>query len=792
MDSGNPLQEIITLIDDSIPMQSGVGLPGIIIHLNDDSNSFAKYAPKGFDKILGQTASESYLVTNKKIVVEEKDGPIIRIPEFSPRRIINLSAIYEIQCPSGNERQVVNALHYREGFNSGQRFNKMLHDWTLSFARDERRFPNGFIISFFQAKKALENFLVEQTLHYTGLILNIEINLLHHKLDEIRIETKMPFPVSVKDFNQPVKLSFEGVIEVDEERKIMAILNDSKKDSFSLMIQNEIQHVFHKFFTLEDYCFHFKLGAGMALNEHINEFLKKYGRKIHYINYTTTDSSSIIPQDLPIVKYTYPVSITDMPDMVQVENFIFLNLHNLVKFKNSGIDDKSINLWAQGRLTKIIDRIFVGLSYKNTLLNHQKIKNIIKEKFTEEVTSIGLQASHVVELKGLNALTMMRKQFRIVIEDQSFPTSDMGVNIHFDFIIRGTLTSLNDIKSLLDPHIDLEEEIKDQVISSVEKQVHDITPDELFRKFDYREDPESYTVREILEESISEALEKFKIFGLQIHVHPRLAYITARLTALEKKPHQFKAEVFPIRHEGNAERIIFDVEYKINGVAENGWARFLSSTDAIHENEEPDEEEDEMFDDPMASFNMRDREGMEFSEDQSMVKGMGGEVDINQLQRLNFQMSQQQPDIVADELPEPEIFDEQETKKELKRLKKTLKRNLKGYFETLLLKKLRYNRDSELKELMQSAQKEVFTPAGERIGLEIELTSLSRRPTIFEKEKVKMIEKYNKQLVRNMEAELEELHKKRLMLIKLDPGDDNEELAAVDKRLKELTRNWEK
>ena len=29
-----------------------------------------------FDKILGQQTGEEYLVTNKKIVVEDKDGPI--------------------------------------------------------------------------------------------------------------------------------------------------------------------------------------------------------------------------------------------------------------------------------------------------------------------------------------------------------------------------------------------------------------------------------------------------------------------------------------------------------------------------------------------------------------------------------------------------------------------------------------------------------------------------------------------------------------------------------------------
>ena len=792
MDSGNPLQEIITLIDDNIPMQPGAGLPGHIIQLSDESTPLSKFAPKGFDKILGQNNTESYLVTNKKIVVEEKDGPIIRIPEFYPKRTIILSAIYEAQCPEGKERTLVRALHYKGSINSGQLFNGMLQEWTLDFARDERRFPNGFIINFFKAKRDLEEYLVEQALFLTGLRINIEINLVHQKLEEIRVESKIPFPVSVKDFNQPVKVSFEGVIEIDEERKILAILHDSKKESFSLMIQNEIQHVFHKFFTLEDYCYYLKLEAGLALNEHLNQFLKKFGRKIHFLNFSAPDAVSIIPQELPIVKYNYPVDISDSKNMAHVENFIFLSLRNLVKYKNAGMDESMINRWAQGRLTKIIDRIFVGQSYKNILLNHQKIKNIIKEKFSEEAESIGLQTSHVVDLKGLSALTMMRKQFRIVIENQPFPTREIGVNIQFDFIVRGTLSSLIDIKNLLDPHIDLEEEIKVQVKSAIEKQVHDLTPDELFRKFDFRESQDNDTIREQLEDCIAEALEKFKINGLQIYVHPRLAYITARLTALEKKTHQFKTEVFPIRHEGNAERVVFDVEYKINGVAENGWARFIASSGIEYHLDEDEDEDEEMFDDPMANLSSREREGMEFSEDNNQVRSIGGEVDINQLQRLNFQMSHSEPDFIADELPDPEIFDEKETKKEIKKIKKTLKRNLKGYFETLLLKKLRYNKDTELKELMNSAQEEVFTPVGERLGLEIELSGLSRRPTVFEIEKVKMIEKYNKQLVKNMEAELEELHKKRLMLIKLDPGDENEELAAVDKRLKELTKNWEK
>ena len=804
MNIGNALQEIITLIDDSIPVQADARPHGRIVTFNLENSAFSKLRNKGFDKFLGQHTSEEYLVTNKKIVVDEKEAPIIKIPEFSPRRVLKLSTYYEAQCPLGNEEKVVNALHHRGGYNAGMLFHKMLHDWTLDFARDERRFPNGFIINFFEAKKDLEIFLVKQAAHYTGLKINIEIDVVHGKLEEERIASPLPFQVTVKDYKKPLKLSFEGAIEVDEKHKIFAILYEGKKENLSLLIQQEIEHVFHRFFKLDDYCTHMQTEGTQVLTEHINEFLKKYGRRIHFLQIDTPDVGNIMPNDFPIIQHSYPANLTDLMEPVYVENYVLLTVSNLVKYKNSGYSDEELIIWAKGRLNKIIERIFVGMSYKNTLLNHQNIVRLIEKKFQEEASSIGLTALQRIELKGLSALSMMRKQFRIVIENEVFPTADIGVNIHFDFIIRGTLTNLSEIKNLLDPHIDLESEIKEQVISAVERKVHDLSPHQLFRKFDFRENPEEDTVREKLEDCIFMSLDKFHIFGLQVLVHPRLAYINARLAALEKETHHFKMEVFPIRHEGNAERIIYDVEYKITGVAQNGWAQFIASSDYENRNEAYEEDlEDEEASRFGSGFYGMHMEGMGGaasatasagnSGDENIIRNEGGEIDLAQIQRMQRRMDiNPNEDVVADELPEPEDIDRESISKELKKIKKTLKRNLKGHFETLTLKKIKYTKENEIKELIKTAQDQIITPAGERLGLAIVLTGLSRRPTVFEEEKVKMIEKYNKQLVKNMEAELEELHQKKLVLLKLDPSDENEELKAVEKRLKALTNNWEK
>jgi|GEM_PF-4234806 len=801
MSTGNPLQEIITLIDDSIPVQAETRPHGRIIQFNPENTALAKLRPKGFDKILGQQTGEEYLVTNKKIVVEDKDGPIIRIPEFSPRRLLTLSTYYEVQCPLGNESQLVNALHYRGGYTSGMIFNKLLMDWTIDFSRDERRFPKGFIVNFFEAKAELEAYLVQQTKHYTGLKINIEVNIIHNKLEEERIASAIPFQVTVRDYKKPLKLAFEGATEVVEGYKIFAILHDAKKENLSLKLQHEIEHIFHRFFTLEDYCHHINTQVSTILTEHLNEFLKKYGRRIHFIQFDAIDAASIIPSDLPLIHHSYPASLTDLMDPVYIETHLLLSVINLVQYKNSGYTDEDLPIWAKGRLNKIIERIFVGMSYKNTLLNHHKILQLVESKFQEEAQTIGLSAIQRIEMKGLSALSMMRKQFRIVAENQVFPTADLGVNIHFDFIIRGTLTNLSEIKNLLDPHIDLEAEIKEEVISAVERKVHDLTPDQLFRKIDYRVDQDSETIREMLENSIIEKLEKFSIFGLQVLVHPRLAYINARLAALEKETHHYKMEVFPIRHEGNAERIVYDVEYKITGVSKNGWAQFIASSnyEKLNEAFEEDLEEEESSMLGNSFYGMGAGSGLgglNFSPESKTVSGEGGEIDLKEMERMRMRMGLglggETKDIVSDELPEKEEIDLEETKQELKKIKKTLKRNLKAYFETLTLKKIRYTKESEIKELLEMAQKEVFTPAGERLGLEFVLTGLSRRPTIYEEEKVKMIEKYNKQLVKNMEAELEELHQKKLVLLKLDPSDENEELIAVEKRLKALTDNWEK
>ena len=800
MNTGNPLQEIITLIDDSIPVQADATPHGRIIAFNPENSPFSKLRNKGFDKLLGQHNGQEYLVTNKKIVVEEGNAPVIKIPEFSPRRVLKLSTYYEVECPIGNEVKLVNALHYRGGYNSGMLFHKMLYDWTLDFARDERRFPNGFIINFFEAKHELESFLTKQALHYTGLKINIEVDVIHGKLEEERIASPLPFQVTVKDYKKPLKISFEGAIEPEEKYKIFAILYEGKKENLSLQIQHEIEHVFHRFFTLEDYCTRMHTDGTQVLTEHINEFLKKYGRKIHFLQIDTPDASSIMPSDFPIIQHSYPASLSDLMEPVYVESFALLTVTNLVKYKNSGYADEELSMWAKGRLNKIIERIFVGMSYKNTLLNHQNIVALIGKKFQEEANSLGLSAILRTELKGLSALSMMRKQFRIVIENEAFPTANIGVNIHFDFIVRGTLTNLSEIKNLLDPHIDLELEIKEQVISAVERKVHDLSPHQLFRKFDFRETHDGETIREQLENAIIDALEKFHIFGLQVLVHPRLAYINARLAALEKETHHFKMEVFPIRHEGNAERIIFDVEYKITGVAQNGWAQFIASSDYEKNSdsyeEDLEEEEEAMFGSNHYGMRMGDMmypSGVSSENESNIVKNEGGEIDLAQIQRMQRRMDMNpHEDVVADELPEPEEVDKESIDKELKKIKKTLKRNLKAHFETLTLKKIRYTKDNEIKDLLKLAQNEVVTPAGERLGLEIILTGLSRRPTIFEEEKVKMIEKYNKQLVKNMEAELEELHQKKLVLLKLDPSDENEELKAVENRLKALTNNWEK
>ena len=397
-----------------------------------------------------------------------------------------------------------------------------------------------------------------------------------HDLSPIEIKTDF-FPVRVKGFDNQILIGFETELKVIEEKDkiVNAILSLDKNVDLEKLLKKIISEYLSENKVKIDYLitnFHDQLK--LDLFKEIDTKIESEGRKLSFLT-LQENFVKLIPSIPPVIEHAVQFKPKSINETITIHNNVQLTISDLSKVLSNKISN--IENWVKFQLDDIIPRLFFKVDYVDLILDLCEDENKAQESHEKEIEkalntralAIGFKVSHYTGLPD-ESIKKLQSGFHITLEDEGMVNFRMKNNsqVSLDVDLTGRIPDLSQVKSHLNPSLDILTKIREAIFNSVKGVLIKYYPVAIYTKFDL-------VKTELVEKIKKDVIHKFYIADSHIEVIPIETAIIKRLKELTKKIHTFSLEVIPAVQ--NAERVTYDVDFEILGPDtqnETSWITF--------------------------------------------------------------------------------------------------------------------------------------------------------------------------------------------------------------------------
>ncbi len=537
-----------------------------------------KLLPKKPFITLGKEIHYYLISTKKKVVVNDLFCNISGVG-FK----LNLLLQYAVKCRD-TEKTAKVLCGYA---NLQERLDDLIKSTIDQYIKNQSIKDKEFALRFYEHQENLEQFIAFEADSKWGLNLTITAKPENEKhLKPILINSNSGsssgWDVRVKDYEKRLNLSLECQIGIDEENREKAILHLNIEKELRAIIKKITLDYFINEVSLQVFKEKLKSSVKEELIQRINEKCSVYGRRVTFMNLSTTDSA-LQPSEYPIITYLVKCRIAEYTDTIEVNNEVLISLEDIGLFRTSDVDD------LEDYIKKLLDRIvqdhLFDKTYLEVVLELEEPKQQIINEVKEELQKIGYSVKHHMVVPNLPPLEL-KNGFKIKRE-KIFVTNDSRVPVNIEISINGRILDLlnENVKTIIESQGNVQDTIYQKAENIIENQINELNPNVVFMYFNVPEKPDQKSVDQLLKEKIREEFQHFKIVNLNISLKLLENEITRHVSKLihtitSSELNSFKVELVPLRGEEHVERVIFETEYKIIGVHPDGW--FTYQTNAIN------------------------------------------------------------------------------------------------------------------------------------------------------------------------------------------------------------------
>ena len=433
----------------------------------------------------------------------------------------------------------------------------MIKKWINEYVREREL---SVINDFYNIKDELEKHVVNNSFEIVGLNTLLKISVVEPfvlKFDYVC------FPVLICDYENEldIQLKFELLISDN----IKAILNNNK--DHELIIKNHIREFFKNRVGYHDFIYSLKGSILEQLKIYINSKISDLGRTLGYFVINSDDLRKK-PDELVDIDINTSIQINEYPNPITLKNKIQLVLKNAGKYIEAKSPD--LNHWCRERIANIISDVLFNSKYIDLLINFDPIRKDIKNKLQGDAESIGYMIKHLITIPDLKPMELL-KDFEVELEDK-FQTKNSRFDVKLRVVAIVRINNLIDIQDFLNPNIDIHLLMKQKMVDKVRQILHTVDPERFYMRFDYTDVQNEICVSEEIIVKISKLLQEiFRAEVVGVTPVQLETEHTERFKRLTGKICDFVLELTSFQ---GSEKIIYDGNFKIIRVHENGWETF--------------------------------------------------------------------------------------------------------------------------------------------------------------------------------------------------------------------------
>ncbi|MCP4150790.1 MAG: hypothetical protein GY757_23795 [bacterium] len=499
------------------------------------------------------------------------------IRDFATDCTITLLLKYEVKCGAGQEEKVVKALYKKAS--PLEALNESIRIQVKDFAADIRKAGGNPVLDYYKYRTKLETYLENKIINETGLENNFVLSLKNEDLLKIyKIESDF-FKVRVKDCDDELNLKFKTALDIAPQYRIHAVLNYARWAELENLVREFIGEFILREAKLHDYVYLLDTTLRERIIEALNKELELKGRRIAWLN-MEADAPDSFPEESITNRHSTFCDIKDSSQKIEIRHKLLMQLKNIGKFKAARIEG-DLEKTVEEKLDAITKSVLFDKEYVKILLDFDKVEtereilNTIRDGMEDYLESIGYTVKHHIVDPNAKPLILKRDGFSVEVKETEYSTLDSRVKIKLKIAARGKLKNLENISRYITPERDIEEEMRKLLEDEMKREMHYVDPEEFYMSAGSKEIesvPERLTG--ILKNKLEEVFCTDKVI---------VAVSTAETDLINRvedfktgSPYRFEIEVFPQREAGRQERVYFELEFLIKGVAEKGWHAFLS------------------------------------------------------------------------------------------------------------------------------------------------------------------------------------------------------------------------
>jgi hypothetical protein len=572
-----PLDKVIRVVDPDYRVTSpnermiGIDLSTFQAVEVIDLHGRTKLQRAGF---LGRFKARKYLaVANNGDIQNEAEGPMLRfeLRDFAYDWRLGLQLKYLVSCSGGNEVKLAESLG--NGSHPGAVLTDLLNKWIKEYSGNNQA---DFIENYYSRKDDFLAHLSRRAIAEIGLNLTASVQLEAESsaLGPIVIPP-IHFPVRFNDDNEERDLKLETEVQVDPDRKILAMLSVSRNHTIEELIKTKTREYFAASVSLNT----FRVPAErrrleQSLKKQLDVFLLPFGRQLAFVSLGRVDE--IEDAFFEAKRDVRFANIQEYDREVVINNTVQMSLRDYVLYKNSGV--KTLNAWLDENLPQIIHNVLFGKRYIDLLVGFGPLEKEIKQRLSERAESIGYTIRHLITVPDLPPYEWL-ENFDVEVE-REYETNMPKFPVKLGVIVTARIRRLQDIENYLNRRQDVPKLMRDAIESEVRRFLHSVDPERFYMRFSFTEpDEPEPAIEQALRELIETRLEeKFKAEIIAIVFKMRDTDITDVWSTLEKSEGEL---LIKLPSFSDTEGVTYRARVRIESIHSRGWNRFRTSSPEI-------------------------------------------------------------------------------------------------------------------------------------------------------------------------------------------------------------------
>lgn len=492
-----------------------------------------------------------------------------------------------VSCSPDNARRVAVAL-CDPNERPAAVFERLLRRWSMDFIRAKGE--AGFLDGYFESqddepksmRERLQEHLQSKAFDEAGLNLRAKVSLEGeagiHKSVEVSTEK---FLVSVNDYSERQDLEVNCELELDEQRKINAVVHHKKARGGQL--SEKVVEVTKKYFaravSLDQFSGDLN-GPGLleGLTEQLNKALAHEGRRVGRIYLRSSRKGEADDASAPLQFGPHavgvPVTVQEYPEQIVIGNKLLLSRRLLALYRAKG--SPPLGAWVKEKLERIIPDVLFDAKYINLLLDFDERKAEIEARLRAEAALIGYDVKQLTTRPDLEPLKWL-DPFAVKV-DSYFETRRPKFYVKLSIVVTARFVTLDEpkIREPLNRRQNVRELMEEEVRKVASRYLHAIEPEQFYTCFYFSNDkyrgeqPVEASLRGLITEAL---IEKFGAEVIEVIPKMDETDVIINLMVLQEKPCDFNVSVTPLA--GGAP-VVFSGKFRVEEVDPDGWHTFLA------------------------------------------------------------------------------------------------------------------------------------------------------------------------------------------------------------------------